>query len=50
MFGYACAVSPDLYASWSPLYEVGQLAFSDALQALVYLCGVHLALQSTQAR
>lgn len=45
----ASGVETNLYASWPPLYEVGQLALSDALQALVHLCGIHLTLHTTQA-
>ena len=43
------AAETNLYASWAPLYEVGQLAFSDTLKTLVHLCGVHLSLHTTQA-
>lgn len=42
------SVKTDLYASWAPLYEVGQLAFSDTLQTLVHLCGIYLTLHITQ--
>ena len=34
----------DLYAGRAPLNEVGQLALSDSLQALVHLRWVHLSL------
>ena len=45
----AFAVKTNLYASWAPFYEVGQLAFSDTLETLVHLCGVHLSLHTPQA-
>ena len=34
-----------LYRGWTPGYEVGQLALSDPLEALVNLGGVNLALK-----
>ena len=34
----------DLYAGRAPLNEVGQLALSDSLQALVHLRWIHLSL------
>ncbi len=35
----------DLYAGRAPLNEVGQLALSDSLKALVHLRWVHLSLR-----
>ena len=35
-----------LYTCGAPLYEVGQLAFTDALQALVHLSRVYLTLHA----
>jgi hypothetical protein len=37
-----------LYGGWSPGYEVGQLALSDPLEALVHLGRVHLTLHNNR--
>lgn len=42
--GACVQAKTDLYAGRAPLNEVGQLALSDSLQALVHLRWVHLSL------
>ena len=47
--GMRCVMNACLYAGGAPLNEVGQLAFPDALQALVHLSRVYLTLHDEVA-